>query len=254
MVKMQSETSHIDVRGKAPTNATHAGTIEAVFLHIAKVRLYEVGNNYSVFARILFETASHHSYITEDTAAKLRLKPLRRHWMSVKIFGKQECELQELNVVQFRVRNITDNIYVYVETFCVPIIRGNSGPVALNSTLGWILGGGDTILNGNQSNCIVAHMLSVSSVNDKAYDSEDDIREEIQKFWTVDAVGLKSEDDCVTRDFGNYIKFNGDRYVIKLPFKPDHDNFAVSKNRLAPLIKRLRNESDKQIMKDYTKI
>ena len=100
----------------------------------------------------------------------------------------------------------------------------------------------------------INRIASVSSVNDNAYDCEDDIREELQKFWTVDAVGLKSDDDCVTRDFENYIKFIGDRYVVKLPFKPDHDNFAVSKNRLASLIKRLRNDSDKQIMKDYMKI
>ena len=68
------------------------------------------------------------------------------------------------------------------------VIRGKSGPVARMSTLGWNLGGGDS-LNGNQSNCTVTHTLSVSSVNDNAYDCEDDICEELRKVWTVDAFG-----------------------------------------------------------------
>ena len=270
------------------TNSTHVGTMDALFLHTAKARLLEVGGNNSVFARLLFDTASHHSYITEETAAKLRLKTLRKEWMTVNIFGKQEGELRELKVVQFRVQNKWDDRSVYVEAFCVPmvcnplskqdakmakeryehlanleladysdgtdelkidvligqnfyysfmlntVIKGANGPIALKSTLGWILGGGDASLSGKKTNASVTHTLYISSENFQK--AEDRIREDLKRFWTVDAVGQKGEEDCVVHDFENHLSFDGEKYVTTLPFKPDHedlpDNFAVCKSRL----------------------
>ena len=82
----------------------------------------------------------------------------------------------------------------------------------------------------------------------------DDIREELKKFWTVETVGLQSGQDCVIHDFEDQIKFNGVRYVTKLPFKPDHeelcDTFSVSKNRLSLLKKRLY-DGDKKLLNNY---
>ena len=52
------------------------------------------------------------------------------------------------------------------------------------------------------------------------------------------------KDDCVITQFEKDIYHNGERYVTKLPFKPDHDtipdNFRICEKRLVSLDKRLK--------------
>ena len=65
----------------------------------------------------------------------------------------------------------------------------------------------------------------------------------------------ESTDACMVHKFENDIIYNGERYVIKLPLKPNHDcfrdNYKVCEIRLNRLKRQL---SDKNLLSDYDAI
>jgi len=129
------------------------------------------------------------------------------------------------------------------------IHRGNECPTASESLLGWVLSGPvkvDGVSNGG-SHCLesVALRCDVSEI--------DDLKDELRRFWELENIN-ESESDVVN-SFQRDISFNGDRYVVKLPFKPDHDlipdNFVVCSKRLKSLKKKLEKT---EMIADYEKI
>jgi len=85
-------------------------------------------------------------------------------------------------------------------------------------------------------------------------DDDDDLRNDLKWFWSIECVN----DDSVVK-FKTDKTFDGDRYVAKLLFRPEHgdlsDNFRISKKRLENLIPKLvakgiLNEYD-NIFKEY---
>ena len=86
----------------------------------------------------------------------------------------------------------------------------------------------------------------------------DPLREQLSAFWSIESVHDPKTD--VLNQFKRDIYFNGDRYVTKLPFKPEHDmipdNYKPSENRALALKKCPSSkpellESCNQIFKDY---
>ena len=69
--------------------------------------------------------------------------------------------------------------------------------------------------------------LQVSSFNEE----KDDIREELEQIWKIEGIDNDGETD-VYEEFKNEIKFDGERYITLLPFKPEHDvipdNYQIS--------------------------
>ena len=68
----------------------------------------------------------------------------------------------------------------------------------------------------------------------------------MSRFWNAEDLA-NSEKTCVTRKFEQDITFNRERYVTKLPFKPDHDSlsdgFKICEIRLKNLKGRLLKEN-----------
>lgn len=143
----------------------------------------------------------------------------------------------------------------YHSFFSGQMRKGESGPVALESILGWVLSGPlSTKSCKSNSHCFEAHTMrcDVSYVSKK----DDTIRNELSKFWQVEEVTC---DNDVVNQFEKDIIHDGERYVTKLPFKPDHepipDNFEVCEARLKSLKRQLmkQNLQDayQDIMTDY---
>ena len=122
--------------------------------------------------------------------------------------------------------------------------QGISGPVAMESVIGWILGGsywsppGD---NTTTNSCVtVVKCCTTSTVL-----NEDPVRKNLQTFWEVEAIGIPSEEeeDIAMETFQNNIYFNGSRYVTKLPFKEGcegvPDNYSLCVGHLHSLRKGL---------------
>jgi len=82
-------------------------------------------------------------------------------------------------------------------------------------------------------------------------DDDDHLRNDLKRFWSIECVN----DDSVVDKFKTDITFDGDRYIAKLPFRPEHgdlsDNFRISKKRLENLRPKL---VAKGILKEYDNI
>ena len=85
------------------------------------------------------------------------------------------------------------------------------------------------------------------------------LKQELQKIWEIESVGSATSD--VVSKFEEDIIHNGTRFVVKLPFKPDHDllpdNCNVCEQRLKAFKTRLLSKSIYShydtIFKDYEK-
>ena len=80
--------------------------------------------------------------------------------------------------------------------------------------------------------------------------------------WDIESVGVKTEELEIYQNFENDLEFTGERYSVKLPFKPMTelipDNFITSKKRLSSLTHKLYcnqklKEQYDNILKDYEK-
>ena len=144
--------------------------------------------------------------------------------------------------------NVLIGLDFYHDFFTGNMNKGLEGPVALETSLGWVLSGRYESSPDDQHCFQTQHILRVEVEKEK-----DPLREELRKFWEVEST--RSEESSVIDDFQNHIFHDGSRYVTKLPFKPDHDrlpdNYLASERRLRSNIKKL---SSNEIYEEYHEI
>ena len=134
------------------------------------------------------------------------------------------------------------------------VIRGDSGPVAISSKLGYILSGplGDSHWT-DFTNLVGTHVLEFQSelMSDKL-----EVKNNLKSFWQNDNIGLSTTNKKVCESFDSDIHFHDGRYEVKFPFRSDHnmieDNYLLSLNRLKGLWKKMKNDSD--LLKNYDDI
>ena len=92
-------------RHEVSTNVS-SSNMSCILLQIGTAEVSDVEGNSSVFSRILFDSGSQRSYVSEELARRLGLKVLRKENVVIKTFGRNdESELSRLNVVRFKVRH-----------------------------------------------------------------------------------------------------------------------------------------------------
>ena len=92
------------------------------------------------------------------------------------------------------------------------IIRGENGetPVALQTRIGWVLSGPYSCPHREDTRSLFTVSLNASV--------ENHLEETLRRFWEVESI----DSDGVLNQFNTDVEFNGERYVVKLPFKPHH--------------------------------
>ena len=89
-----------------------------------------------------------------------------------------------------------------------------------------------------------------------AGNNERGLNENISKFWDLDAVGIKDNEISIHEKFKDGIKFENNRYSVKLPVKEFHpilpDNYLLSLKRLNKLKERL--DGNRELLKHYDDI
>jgi len=131
------------------------------------------------------------------------------------------------------------------------VIRGQSGPVAINTKLGWVLSGPvDTNEASNTATAVMSvHTLQVGSCDNQ-------LDKTLRSFWELESFGVEPTKDESHDRLIHTIEFKEGRYEISLPWKefypPLPDNHGLSSHRLKGLLQRLRR--DPQILKEYSKI
>ena len=122
------------------------------------------------------------------------------------------------------------------------VVRGN-GPTAVKSKVGYLLSVPVKTDKGKKNNVSPTNNvfnLLVSHKNDEHC---------LEKFWNLESIGINSKevedvgDEFLKTYQDESIKVSGDKYIVGLPWKQDHDefptNFVVAKRRTESVIKRL---------------
>ena len=141
----------------------------------------------------------------------------------------------------------------YWEFVTGEIIRGQSGPVAIQTTLGWVLSGPAETTGQRKStvSLVTTHTLRVEGITNKELDTT------LQSFWELESLGIRSSNtDPVSDQFVNTVQMKNGRYEVSLPWREYHDplpdNYQLSRKRLYGLLRRLKQTPD--ILREYNAI
>ena len=135
-------------------------------------------------------------------------------------------------------------------------VTGESGPVALETSLGWVLSGAVPDAPSTESTQVNITTLCVDTekcpnLSDRAPEWRE-LEEKLTQFWDLESIGIKSEELSVYDKFKRDISFNNERYEVTLPWKHNHptlpDNLNLCQARLTGLVRQLKSEG---LMKEY---
>ena len=94
-----------------------------ILLQTARASILPVDDSAQVQTRILFDSGSQRSYISDKVRHALKLRAIRVEKVVIKTFGQVgNSKVQELDVVQLKVQNKGDARFTFVEVLCVPTI------------------------------------------------------------------------------------------------------------------------------------
>ena len=126
------------------------------------------------------------------------------------------------------------------------VIKGNTGPTALSTHLGWILSGPAQV-----KEALVSHSTFVTHVLLAWNDFKQRSRERVtHSFWSLQSRGITEDKERVQGQFARHVSFQNGRYVVALPWRdsclPLPSNYKLSLRRLNSLFRRLKAIPDLQ--------
>lgn len=121
------------------------------------------------------------------------------------------------------------------------VVRGDGGPIAIETRFGWVLSGSAEGLEENTTINFIStqpsHMLRV----DHTVETEN-LDATLRKFWELESLGIVKEEHPVQQQFSQRIGFGQGRYEVHIPWKDSHvhlpDNYDLCKRRLNGLLKK----------------
>ena len=122
------------------------------------------------------------------------------------------------------------------------IIRGDKGPIAVNSKLGWLVSG--PVCSISQSGNTISNLIMAETLDES--NGCDQLTDLLHQFWQTEAIGI--QEDCATEpviseEFLKDIKYKENHYEVSLPWKRDYsdlsNHYNLSYNRLKYLQRRL---------------
>ena len=124
------------------------------------------------------------------------------------------------------------------------IIVGESGPVAVQMSLGCVLSGKmEPLKSTHMQSTLVTHTMISPAESEKL-----ELNNLVKRFWEIDSIASSSSQEIldteVIESFKKGLSFDGSRYTASLPWKQEigtiPDNYILCKGRLRSLLKRLR--------------
>jgi hypothetical protein len=130
------------------------------------------------------------------------------------------------------------------------IRHGEDGPVAIRTSLGWVLSGAVPTSRNQPSSIsfLITHALRVSAPT-----STENLDEVLRSFWNLESLGIQSTEESVLGEFTQTIRFQNGRYQVALLWKDPHpplpDNYKLSSKGLMGLLCRLKEHPE--VMCEY---
>ena len=105
------------------TNATHVYEQQTgVLLQTAQATVSGVDENKYVLTRVMLDSGSQRTYISDQLKNKLNLRPIRKEKIVLKTFGNTKSELKSLDVCQLKIKHRTGESHTFIEALCIPTI------------------------------------------------------------------------------------------------------------------------------------
>ncbi|XP_046863237.1 uncharacterized protein LOC124456982 [Xenia sp. Carnegie-2017] len=135
------------------------------------------------------------------------------------------------------------------------VVRGENGPTAMSSKLGWLLSGWSS--QKSDEHTLNSLILAADCLdNSTVVTDRDELTISLKRFGETENVGIDSfdsENSTEEQDFVRNIQFTGTRYEVGLPWKNDHvqidDDYELCHNRLRSLHRKLLK--DPQNLEEY---
>lgn len=93
-------------------------------------------------------------------------------------------------------------------------------PVAVETSLGWVLSGPIKCSRGQEQK------LGVFFVKQEAAKEDEELKNSVQKLWDFETLGIRERNE-VHEALKDGIEFNGKRYKVSLPWKQGFQIFLV---------------------------
>ena len=117
-----------DCQGPSAKSTDHvvaqAGVLKGTLLQTAKGKVAGINTDETwTTTRILFDTGSQRTYLTENLRKHLKLETIRTENVIINTFGtSHESKLETLDVVQLKIKHRYENRCIFIEALCYPVI------------------------------------------------------------------------------------------------------------------------------------
>ena len=131
------------------------------------------------------------------------------------------------------------------------VLRGVSGPTAVETRLGWVLSGPveEAPPETMMINFVATH--TTHSLRVDTFTEQESLDAGLRRFWELDSLGILKN---VYEKFTQQISLKQGRYEVHLPWKESHpplpDNYELCRKRLDGLLKRLRQNPERLLQYD----
>ena len=135
------------------------------------------------------------------------------------------------------------------------VVKGDGGPTAIETRLGWVLSGpADGVQEETSINLIPAHSTHILRVDN--FSEAENLDSQLRRFWELESLGILKDEQPLEQQFTQQITFKRGRYEVHLPWKDSHphlpDHYGLCQRRLQGLLRRLR-QNPKQL-KQYDSV
>lgn len=132
------------------------------------------------------------------------------------------CDNQQLSDVHVHVLIGSDH---YWDVVTGETRRGERGPVAMSTVLGWTLSGPvDHVTSCKQSVNMLSstHVLKVQSIDiNTEFDHE--LNSKLEQFWNLESIEIDTTTDPIMESFNDNVVYRDKQYEVALPWKEMHD-------------------------------
>ena len=131
--------------------------------------------------------------------------------------------------------------------------QGADGPVAVHSTLGWLLSGSTDSTHDGVNTC--AHLILTNEPN-CIPEVQDPIQEVLRKFWETESIGIVEANCKSTKKFLSHIQFREGTYEVALPWQEGHFELLIHNSLSLTQLRYLQHRliKDPDLIKEYDRI
>ncbi|XP_053389677.1 uncharacterized protein LOC128552659 [Mercenaria mercenaria] len=205
--------------------------------------------------RLILDSGSHRTYITEKLANRLHLKETGEQEIKLVTFGSNSTQRirRKCSNIDVKLKNGT---HISVSVNIVPPISGQLVTSQSRSKLGWILTGRTNDQDTNDGPCMLIITHGKGFTKTSLFTNVDGVvpvKRDLEDFWRVESIGIldkqnTSDDEMAMKMFLDSLQFENGRYQDTWPWTEECPNLPVNREpavgRLKSCVNKMKNKPD----------